>query len=66
MSFIAYALVTWAFSQAPIAMVSALREISIVFAILIGTFILRERMDWRRITSSFVTLMGVLLLRAAK
>lgn len=65
-SFIAYALVTWAFSQAPIAMVSALREVSIVFAILIGTFILRERMDWRRITSSFVTLMGVLLLRAAK
>ncbi|WP_062227546.1 DMT family transporter [Aureimonas frigidaquae] len=65
-SFIAYALVTWAFSQAPIAMVSALREISIVFAVLIGTLVLRERMDWRRICSSFVTLLGVLLLRVSR
>lgn len=65
-SFVAYALVTWAFSQAPIAAVSALREVSIVFAVLIGTFVLKERMNWRRIVSTFVTLGGVVLLRAAK
>lgn len=66
MSFVAYALVTWAFSHAPIATVSALREISILFAVLIGTFVLKERMNWRKIGSTFVTLMGVLLLRFAR
>ena len=65
-SFLAYALVTWAFTQAPIATVSALREVSVVFAMLIGTFILRERLNWRRIASTFVTLSGVVLLRAAR
>ncbi|WAJ30377.1 DMT family transporter [Antarcticirhabdus aurantiaca] len=65
-SFVAYALVTWAFSQAPIAMVSAIREVSIVFAILIGTFVLRERMNWRKIGSTFLTLLGVVLLRTAR
>ncbi|KAA0970924.1 EamA family transporter [Aureimonas fodinaquatilis] len=65
-SFIAYALVTWAFAHAPIAMVSALREVSIVFAVLIGTFVLHEKMDWRRILSSFVTLTGVVLMRVAR
>ncbi len=65
-SFVAYALVTWAFSEAPIAMVSSLREISIVFAILIGTFVLRERMNWRKIGSTFLTLLGVVLLRTAR
>lgn len=32
-SFLAYALVTWAFTQAPIALVTALRETSIIFAL---------------------------------
>lgn len=66
MSFVAYALVTWAFSQAPIATVSALREVSIVFAMVIGTLVLRERLNWRRIGSTFVTLLGVVLLRGAR
>ncbi|WP_102959821.1 DMT family transporter [Mangrovicella endophytica] len=65
-SFVAYAIVTWAFSQAPIATVSALREVSVAFAILIGTFVLKERMNWRKIASTFVTLTGAILLRAAR
>ena len=35
-SFIAYSLVIWAFTQAPIALVTALRETSIIFALGIG------------------------------
>lgn len=66
MSFAAYAIVTWGFANAPIAAVSALREVSIVFAMLIGTFVLRERMNWRKAASSFVTLFGVLVLRLAR
>ena len=65
-SFAAYALVVWAFTQAPIALVTALRETSIVFALLIGAFVLRERIDLARIASTFVTLCGVALLRLSK
>ena len=65
-SFAAYALVVWAFTQAPIALVTALRETSIVFALLIGAFVLRERIDLARIASTFTTLVGVGLLRLSR
>lgn len=62
-SFIAYALVTWAFTQAPIALVTALRETSIVFALLIGMVALKERPSGWKITAILVTLSGAVLLR---
>lgn len=65
-SFIAYGLVTWAFTQAPIALVTALRETSIVFALLIGVFFLKERMSLVKVFSTFATLLGAILLRYAK
>jgi len=65
-SFIAYAIVTWAFTQAPIALVTALRETSIVFALLIGVFFLKERIDLVRVFATFTTLVGALLLRFGK
>ncbi len=65
-SFAAYALVTWAFTQAPIALVAALREISIVFALLIGVLFLKERMDLVKIISTMTTLLGAALLRYSR
>lgn len=65
-SFIAYALVIWAFTQAPIALVTALRETSIIFALLMGVFFLKERLDLMKIVSTFLTLVGVALLRYTK
>lgn len=65
-SFIAYAIVTWAFTQAPIALVTALRETSIVFALLIGVFFLKERINLVKVLSTFTTLVGAVLLRFAK
>lgn len=65
-SFIAYALVTWAFTQAPIALVTALRETSIIFALLIGVFFLKERLDLLKVFSTAMTLIGALLLRYAR
>lgn len=62
-SFTAYAIVTWAFTQAPIALVTALRETSIVFALLIGVFFLKERIDLVKVFSTMTTLVGALLLR---
>lgn len=65
-SFVAYALVTWAFTQAPIALVTALRETSIVFALLIGVLIFKERLDLAKVFSTMATLAGVILLRYSR
>ncbi|MDH3738616.1 MAG: DMT family transporter [Alphaproteobacteria bacterium] len=65
-SYLAYGLVIWAFTQAPIALVTALRETSIVFALLIGVFFLKERLDLAKVVSTVVTLSGAILLRFAR
>lgn len=65
-SFAAYALVIWSFTQAPIAAVTALRETSIVFALLIGVFVLGERFDLKKLLATFLTLSGAALLRMSK
>ena len=65
-SFLAYAMVTWAFTQAPIALVTALREVSIVFALLIGVFFLKERLNLIKVISTLLTLIGVIFLRLSK
>jgi len=65
-SFIAYAIVTWAFTQAPIALVTALRETSIIFALLIGVFFLKERLDLMKVLSTMTVLVGAALLRLAR
>ena len=62
-SYAAYALVVWSFTQAPIALVTALRETSIVFALLIGVFVLREKLDLAKVLSTLLTLIGAVLLR---
>jgi drug/metabolite transporter (DMT)-like permease len=65
-SFVAYAIVIWAFTQAPIALVTALRETSIIFALLIGVFFLKERLDLMKVLSTMTTLLGAILLRFAR
>ncbi|MGL4810871.1 MAG: EamA family transporter [Beijerinckiaceae bacterium] len=65
-SFAAYALVTWAFTQAPIALVTALRETSIVFALLIGVFFLKEKLNLLKVLSTMMTISGAILLRLGK
>ncbi len=65
-SFIAYSLVIWAFTQAPIALVTALRETSIIFALGIGVFFLKEKIDLAKVTSTFATLVGAVLLKMSR
>ena len=62
-SFTAYAIVVWAWTQAPIPTVAALRETSIIFALLIGTFFLKEKLTLIKISSIFVIFIGVFLLK---
>lgn len=65
-SFAAYALVIWSFTHAPIALVTALRETSIIFALLIGVFFLKERLDLIKLVSTVMTLSGAILLRFSR
>ncbi len=65
-SFIAYAVVTWGFTQAPIALVTALRETSIVFALFIGVVFLKEKLNLAQVFSTLLTLLGVALLRISR
>ena len=62
-SFFAYAMVIWAFTMAPIPLVTALRETSIIFALFLGVFVLNERLDLMKVFATACTLLGVGLLR---
>lgn len=62
-SFVAYALVVYAFMFAPIAMVTALRETSIIFALIIGSVVFHERVNFRKVAAAMSTICGVIVLR---
>ena len=62
-SYLAYAIVTWAFTQAPIALVTALRETSILAALAIGVLVLKERLDLAKVASTATVLLGAVLVR---
>lgn len=62
-SFLAYSLVIRAFTLAPIALVTALRETSIIFALLLGVLVLKERFSLVKTIATVITMLGVVLLR---
>ena len=58
-------LVLWACLSAPIAVVSALRETSVVFALLLGTMLLNEKLTVMKVVVTMIILVGVITLRLA-
>lgn len=62
-SYGSYAVAVWAMTQAPIALVAAIRETSILFAVLIGWLVLRERMSPAKALSVLMIAAGVALTR---
>ncbi|SDE38833.1 EamA family transporter [Limimaricola pyoseonensis] len=62
-SYGAYAIAVWAMTLAPIALVSALRETSILFAVLIGWAAFGDRMDRGKAVSAALIVSGVALTR---
>ncbi len=60
---LAFMLLLWATRHAPVAMVSALRETSILFGLLIAGLVLGERLGAARWTAAGFILCGVVLLR---
>jgi len=63
LSYIVYGIVIWGFTQAPIALITALRETSIIFALLIGTFFLKEKFTLLKVITTFIIFFGVALLK---
>ncbi|MEP4378571.1 MAG: EamA family transporter [Alphaproteobacteria bacterium] len=62
---VSYALILFAFENAPVASVAALRETGVVFAALIGTFLLGEHLGKRRIPAAILVAVGAGAIRFA-
>ena len=58
-----YMLILFAFANASVAAVAALRETGVVFAALIGTFVLGERLGVRRIPAAILSALGAAALK---
>jgi len=60
-----YGIALWAMTRAPVATVAALRETSVLFAALLGTWLLKEQFTARRALGTCVIVAGVMALRLA-
>jgi len=58
-----YGIALWAMTRAPVATVAALRETSVLFAALLGSWFLKEAFNLRRIAGTAVIVAGVMALR---
>jgi phosphonate utilization associated putative membrane protein len=58
-----YAIALWAMTRAPVAAVSALRETSVLFATVLGAWLLKERLGAQRLAGAVVIVAGVVALR---
>jgi drug/metabolite transporter (DMT)-like permease len=62
-SLAAYGIVLWAMTRAPVAVVAALREVSVLFAALMGSLVLKESLGWRRMAGAATIVAGVAALK---
>ena len=63
LSYTVYGIIIWAFTQAPVPLVAALRETSIIFALLIGAIFLNEKLNILKISAVLTIFFGVILLK---
>jgi drug/metabolite transporter (DMT)-like permease len=63
LSYVAYAIVIWAMTVAPIAIVAALRETSVLFGALIAVIILGEPLRAVRVAAAVAIVVGLALIR---
>lgn len=60
-----YGIALWAMTRAPVALVAALRETSVLFAALMGAWLLKEQFSARRALGTAAIAAGVVALRLA-
>ncbi len=58
-----YGIALWAMTQAPVATVAALRETSVLFAAVLGVWLLKERFTRRQVAGTLTIVAGVMALR---
>lgn len=59
MQLVSYGIVIWAMSHASIVLVAALRETSVLFAMLLSVYILKEQFNRKQLLACFVILIGI-------
>ncbi|WP_279110222.1 DMT family transporter [Bartonella apis] len=60
-----YGLALWTMTKLPVALVAALRESAIVFAVILSYFVLREHVSLSRFIASIIIVIGVIAVRLA-
>jgi len=63
MSFGSYTIAIWAMAQAPIALVAAVRETSVLFGAVIAVVVLKEPLRLNRIVAALLIVSGLVLIR---
>ena len=58
-----YGIALWAMTRAPVAMVAALRETSVIFAIILATVVLKEKFSNVRYAAAFLVCTGAISLK---
>jgi len=62
-SYGAYWIVVWAMTVAPIALVVALRETSVLFAVAVGIYVFHERAEMEKLLAAGLIIAGIILMR---
>lgn len=62
-SVMAYAIALWAMTRAPIAAVAALRETSVIFAAMLGNWLLKEPLGRARLAGAVAVIFGIVFLK---
>ncbi len=65
LSLASYGLALWTMTTLPVALVAALRESAIVFAVILSYFVLREHVSLSRFIASIIIVLGVIAVRLA-
>lgn len=63
LSLATYWIAVWAMTVAPIALVAAVRETSVLFAVIIGVFVLKEKTNRAKIIAALVIVSGIIVVR---
>jgi drug/metabolite transporter (DMT)-like permease len=65
LSLLTYAVVVWAQARAPLAIVAALRETSVLWGAVAGSLLLRERLGWKGVLATVLAAAGAVLVQVA-
>ena len=63
LSLVTYWIAVWAMTTAPIALVAAVRETSVLFAVIIGVVVLKEKTSVGKIIAALVIVTGIVIIR---